>query len=201
MFTGIVKGAGTVKSITRYRTRNFHSRVTIDLGSLAHGLKIGDSVCINGACITVTKLRKSVAYFELVKETIDKTTFGLIKRGDKVNLERSLMTKDRLEGHIVLGHVDDIGKIMEIVNLSNGTMIWIEITNPEMMKFIVPKGSITIDGISLTVVNLRKNRFSIALVPHTLLKTTIATKSKGDFVNIEFDILGKYVESLLPKRR
>jgi riboflavin synthase len=167
MFTGIVKGTGIVKSISRDLIGNFDSRVTVDLGSLAHGLKIGDSVCINGACLTVTELKKSVASFELVKETIDKTTFGLMKRGDKVNLERSLMTKDRLEGHIVLGHIDDIGKIAEIVNLSKGTIIWIKITNPEMMKFIVPKGSITIDGISLTVVNVRKSEFSIALVPHT----------------------------------
>ncbi|HEY7110894.1 MAG TPA: riboflavin synthase [Nitrososphaeraceae archaeon] len=201
MFTGIVKGTGIVKSISRDLIGNFDSRVTVDLGSLAHGLKIGDSVCINGACLTVTELKKSVASFELVKETIDKTTFGLMKRGDKVNLERSLMTKDRLEGHIVLGHIDDIGKIAEIVNLSKGTIIWIKITNPEMMKFIVPKGSITIDGISLTVVNVRKSEFSIALVPHTLLKTSIATKLKGDFVNIECDILGKYVANLLPKKK
>jgi riboflavin synthase len=196
-----VKGTGIVKSISRDLIGNFDSRVTVDLGSLAHGLKIGDSVCINGACLTVTELKKSVASFELVKETIDKTTFGLMKRGDKVNLERSLMTKDRLEGHIVLGHIDDIGKIAEIVNLSKGTIIWVKITNPEMMKFIVPKGSITIDGISLTVVNVRKSEFSIALVPHTLLKTSIATKLKGDFVNIECDILGKYVANLLPKKK
>jgi len=201
MFTGIVKGTGIVKSISRDLIGNFDSRVTVDLGSLANGLKIGDSVCINGACLTVTELKKRVASFELVKETIDKTTFGLMKRGDKVNLERSLMTKDRLEGHIVLGHIDDIGKITEIVNLSKGTIIWIKITNPEMMKFIVPKGSITIDGISLTVVNVRKSKFSIALVPHTVLKTSIATKLKGDFVNIECDILGKYVANLLPKKK
>jgi len=201
MFTGIVKGTGIVKSISRDLIGNFDSRVTVDLGSLANGLKIGDSVCINGACLTVTELKKRVASFELVKETIDKTTFGLMKRGDKVNLERSLMTKDRLEGHIVLGHIDDIGKIAEIVNLSKGTIIWIKITNPEMMKFIVPKGSITIDGISLTVVNVRKSKFSIALVPHTVLKTSIATKLKGDFVNIECDILGKYVANLLPKKK
>ena len=201
MFTGIVKGTGIIKSISRDLTGNFDSRVKVELGSLAHGLKIGDSVCINGACLTVTELKKNIASFELVKETIDKTTFGLMKRGDKVNLERSLMTKDRLEGHIVLGHIDDIGKIAEIVNLSKGTIIWIKITNLEMMKFIVPKGSITIDGISLTVVNVRKGKFSIALVPHTASKTSIATKLKGDFVNIECDILGKYVAKLLPKKR
>jgi riboflavin synthase len=201
MFTGIVKGTGKIKSVSRFATGNFYSRVTIDLGSCAQGLKIGDSICINGACLTVTGLKKRVASFELVKETIDKTTFGLMKRGDKVNLERSLMAKDRLEGHIVLGHIDDIGKILEIFNLSNGTIIWIKITNAVMMKFIVPKGSITVDGISLTVVDVRKNKFSIALVPHTVLKTSIASKVKGDFVNIEFDILGKYVASLLPQKR
>ena len=201
MFTGIVKGTGKIKSVSRFATGNFYCRVTIDLGSCAQGLKIGDSICINGACLTVTGLKKRVASFELVKETIDKTTFGLMKRGDKVNLERSLMAKDRLEGHIVLGHIDDIGKILEIFNLSNGTIIWIKITNAVMMKFIVPKGSITVDGISLTVVDVRKNKFSIALVPHTVFKTSIASKVKGDFVNIEFDILGKYVASLLPQKR
>ena len=201
MFTGIVKGTGKIKYVSRFATGNFYSRVTIELGSCAQGLKIGDSICINGACLTVTRLKKRVASFELVKETIDKTTFGLMKRGDKVNLERSLMAKDRLEGHIVLGHIDDIGKILEIFNLSNGTIIWIKITNAVMMKFIVPKGSITVDGISLTVVDVRKNKFSIALVPHTVCKTSIASKVKGDFVNIEFDILGKYVASLLPQKR
>jgi len=201
MFTGIVKGTGKIKYVSRFATGNFYCRVTIDLGSCAQGLKIGDSICINGACLTVTGLKKRVASFELVKETVDKTTFGLMKRGDKVNLERSLMAKDRLEGHIVLGHIDDIGKILEIFNLSNGTIIWIKITNAVMMKFIVPKGSITVDGISLTVVDVRKNKFSIALVPHTVCKTSIASKVKGDFVNIEFDILGKYVASLLPQKR
>jgi riboflavin synthase len=200
MFTGIVKGTGLVKSVSRFATGNFDSRVTIDLGACSRGLKTGDSISINGACLTVTALKKTAASFEIVKETIDKTTFGLMKCGDRVNLERSLMVKDRLEGHIVLGHVDGIGKILGVIKLSNGTKIWIKITDNGMRKFIVPKGSITIDGISLTVVDVQKNKFSIALVPHTLLKTTIASKMKGDFVNIELDILSKYLVSLLPQK-
>jgi riboflavin synthase len=200
MFTGIVKGTGLVKSVSRFATGNFDSRVTIDLGACSRGLKTGDSISINGACLTVTALKKTAASFEIVKETIDKTTFGLMKCGDRVNLERSLMVKDRLEGHIVLGHVDGIGKILGIIKLSNGTKIWIKIMDNGMRKFIVPKGSITIDGISLTVVDVQKNKFSIALVPQTLLKTTIASKMKGDFVNIELDILSKYLVSLLPQK-
>jgi riboflavin synthase len=200
MFTGIVKGTGLVKSVSRFATGNFDSRVTIDLGACSRGLKTGDSISINGACLTVTALKKTAASFEIVKETIDKTTFGLMKCGDRVNLERSLMVKDRLEGHIVLGHVDGIGKILGVIKLSNGTKIWIKITDNGMRKFIVPKGSITIDGISLTVVDVQKNKFSIALVPHTLLKATIASKMKGDFVNIELDILSKYLVSLLPQK-
>lgn len=200
MFTGIVKGTGIVKSVSRFATGNFDSRVTIDLGACSRGLKTGDSISINGACLTVTALKKTAASFEIVKETIDKTTFDLMKRGDRVNLERSLMVRDRFEGHIVLGHVDGIGKILGVMKLSNGTKIWIKITDNGMRKFIVPKGSITIDGISLTVVDVQKNKFSIALVPQTLLKTTIASKMKGDFVNIELDILSKYLVSLLPQK-
>jgi len=200
MFTGIVKGTAIVKSISKLNAYGLDTRMTVFLGAFARGLKIGDSVSINGTCLTVASLIKGSATFELVKETIDRTTFGQVKKGDRVNVERSLMLKDRLEGHLVLGHVDGVGEIFEVKKSPKGIKIWIKIAETEMRKHIVPKGSVTIDGISLTVVEVREDKFSVAMVPHTLLKTTIASKAKGDHVNIEYDILSKYVGSLLPKK-
>jgi len=200
MFTGIVKGTAIVKSILKPKALGLDTRMTVLLGEFSSGLKIGDSVSINGTCLTVTKLEKGSATFEIVKETIDRTTFDKVKEGDSVNVERSLMLKDRLEGHLVLGHIDGVGEIIEVKKSSKGTKLWIKAAQTKMKKHIVPKGSVTIDGISLTVVDVRKDKFSVALVPHTLQKTTIASKSKGDRVNIEYDILSKYVDSLLPQK-
>ncbi len=197
MFTGIVKGTAIVKSILKPKALGLDTRMTVLLGEFSSGLKNGDSVSINGTCLTVTKLEKGSATFEIVKETIDRTTFDQVKKGDIVNVERSLMLKDRLEGHLVLGHIDGVGEIIEVKKSSRGTKLWIKAAQTKM-EHIVPKGSVTIDGISLTVVDVRKDKFSVALVPHTLRKTTIAIKSKGDRVNIEYDILSKYVDSLLP---
>lgn len=199
MFTGIVKGTAIVKSILKPKALGLDTRMTVLLGEFSSGLKIGDSVSINGTCLTVTKLEKGSATFEIVKETIDRTTFDQVKEGDSVNVERSLMLKDRLEGHLVLGHIDGVGEIIEVKKASKGMKLWIKAARTKM-KHIVPKGSVTIDGISLTVVDVRKDKFSVALVPHTLHKTTIAIKSKGDRVNIEYDILSKYVDSLLPQK-
>lgn len=200
MFTGIVKGTAIVKSISKLKAHGLDTRMTVLLGGFSSRLKIGDSVSINGTCLTVTNLKKGSATFEIVKETIDRTTFDQVKEGDSVNVERSLMLKDRLEGHLVLGHVDGVGEIIEVKKSSKGMKLWIKIAQAEMRRHIVPKGSVTIDGISLTVVEVRKDKFSVALVPHTLQRTTIASKSKGNRVNIEYDILSKYVESLLPQK-
>jgi riboflavin synthase len=160
---------------------------------------VGDSVCINGACLTVAKLSRGDAEFEMVAETIRRTNLGLVKPGDKVNIERSMRVGDRLEGHFVLGHVDGTGTIEEIIKLPAETKLWIKLDNKDLAKSVVPKGSIAVDGISLTLVDVEGDRVSISLIPHTLGMTTLGTRSKGDKVNIETDILGKYVSNNLPK--
>jgi riboflavin synthase len=200
MFTGIIDGTGTIKSITgSKRTSNSDRRIRLELGRVGRGLKIGDSVSVNGTCLTVIILKKSAAEFEIVKETIDRTTLGSLKDGDSVNIERSLKLSDRFEGHIVLGHVDGVGEISDVIKFTVEIKMWIRVKGKEMMKYIVPKGSVTVDGISLTVVDVGKYEFSVALVPHTVSKTTIGTKVRGDKVNLEFDILSKYIANLIPK--
>jgi riboflavin synthase len=200
MFTGIIGGTGTIKSVSgSKRTSNSDSRIRLELGRVGRGLKIGDSVNVNGTCLTVVVLNKTAAEFEIVKETMDRTTFGSLKNGDSVNLERSLKLSDRFEGHIVLGHVDGIGEISDVVKFPAEIKMWIKVKGKGMMKYLVPKGSVTVDGISLTVVDVGKNKFSAALVPHTVLKTTIGTKVRGDTVNLEFDILSKYLANFIPK--
>jgi len=199
MFTGIVEGTAKVRSVSRSKKRA-DTVMRVQLGSkLARGLKVGDSVSINGACLTVAKLSRGEAEFEMVAETIRRTNLGLAKPGDKVNIERSLRVGDRLEGHFVLGHVDGTGTIEDIVKLPSETKIWIKLDNKDVAKSVVPKGSIAVDGISLTLVDIEGDRVSISLIPHTLGITTLGTKSKGDKVNIETDILGKYVNNNLPK--
>ena len=200
MFTGIISGTGTIKSITgSKRTSNSDRRIRLELGRVGKGLKIGDSVSVNGTCLTVIVLKKTAAEFEIVKETMDRTTLGSFKDGDTVNIERSLKLSDRFEGHIVLGHVDGVGEISDVIKFPAEIKLWIRVKGKEMMKYLVPKGSVTVDGISLTVVDVGKYKFSVALVPHTVSKTTIGTKVRGDTVNLEFDILSKYLANLIPK--
>jgi len=199
MFTGIVEGTAKVRSVSKSKKRA-DTVMRVQLGTkLARGLKVGDSVCINGACLTVAKLSRGDAEFEMIAETIRRTNLGLVKSGDKVNIERSMRVGDRLEGHFVLGHVDGTGTIEEIVKLPSETKIWIKLDNKDLTKSVVSKGSIAVDGISLTLVDVEEDRVSISLIPHTLGMTTLGTRSKGDKVNIETDILGKYVSNNLPK--
>ena len=201
MFTGIISGTGTIKSITgSKRTSNSDRRIRLELGRVGKGLKIGDSVSVNGTCLTVIVLKKTAAEFEIVKETMDRTTLGSFKDGDSVNIERSLKLSDRFEGHIVLGHVDGVGEISDVIKIPAEIKMWIRVKGKEMMKYLVPKGSVTVDGISLTVVDVGKYKFSVALVPHTVSKTTIGTKVRGDTVNLEFDILSKYIANFIPKK-
>lgn len=131
---------------------------------------------------------------------MDRTTLGSLKDGDSVNIERSLKISDRFEGHIVLGHVDGVGEISDVIKFRAEIKMWIRVKSKEMMKYLVPKGSVTVDGISLTVVDVGKYEFSVALVPHTVSKTTIGTKVRGDTVNLEFDILSKYIANFIPKK-
>jgi riboflavin synthase len=191
MFTGIVKGIGMVTSVSKSKS-GAETAIRVRLGRLGRGLKRGDSVCINGTCLTATKLSKGEAEFEMVAETIRRTNLGQVKPGEMVNIERSLRVGDRLEGHFVLGHVDGTGIIEDIQKTSSETIIQIKL-DKWLAKSLVPKGSIAVDGVSLTLVGVKGDRVSVSLIPHTLKVTTLGMKRRGDRVNIETDILGKYV--------
>ncbi len=198
MFTGIVEGMAKVKSVSRSK-KGADIAMRVKLGSkLAKGLRVGDSVCVSGACLTVARLsKKGEAEFEMVAETIRRTNLSAIKPGDMVNIERSLKVGDRLEGHFVLGHVDSTGVIKDIITLPSETKLWIRL-DEALLKSVVPKGSIAVDGVSLTLVDVKNDRVSVSLIPNTLSVTTLGHRSKGDRVNIETDILGKYILSNLP---
>ncbi|NOJ26870.1 MAG: riboflavin synthase [Nitrososphaera sp.] len=198
MFTGIVEGLAKVQSISKAK-KGADTEMLVSLGKMGRGLKVGDSVCINGTCLTVTKLSKGNAKFEMVAETMRRTSLGLVKPGDQVNIERSMKVGSRLEGHFVLGHVDGTATIEKVEKFPAETKIWLKLDNPELATALVEKGSVAVDGISLTVVDVDGDIFSISLIPHTLEITTLGIKSKGDKVNIETDVLSKYVAKSLPK--
>jgi riboflavin synthase len=202
LFTGIIQGLAEVKSISKIRSNNksADTKLCINLGGKLKGdLKVGDSVSINGACLTATRISKTVD-FEIINETMNRTCLGLLKAGDKVNIERSLRLSDRLDGHFLLGHVDGIGIIKKIIKSPIQTKVWIRIQNKKLMPWIVPKGSIAIDGVSLTIIDIedKDKMISVALIPHTLATTTLTLKSVGEKVNIETDIIGKYLSRHLP---
>ena len=197
MFTGIINGMSRVTSVSRSK-RGAETIIRIRLGKLGRGLKRGDSICINGACLTATRLSEGEIEFEIVAETIRRTNLGQVRPKELVNIERSLKVGDRLEGHFVLGHVDGVGIIEDIQKESSETIIWIKI-DKDLARSLVSKGSLAVDGVSLTIVDVKGDRVSISLIPHTLKGTTLGMKRKGDRVNIETDILGKYVMNNLPK--
>lgn len=194
MFTGIIEGLGNIVRFDKKTTNRSAAKMKIKLGKIAKGLKIGDSVAINGVCLTAVNISKDVAEFEMVGETIKKTNLGSLKSGNKVNIERSLKVGERLEGHFVLGHVDGVGIISKMEKQPNQIKIWTKIPK-ELSKYIIKKGSVTVDGISLTVVDVLKDQFSFSIIPHTMKITNLSYKKVGDKVNIETDILGKYILS------
>jgi len=192
LFTGIVEGVGKVAKITKATKNRSAVQMTVNLGKHSKGLKVGQSVALNGVCLTVTKLSKPNCVFEMIEETTKKTDLGNLKPGEIVNIERSLKTGDRLEGHFVLGHVDGVGVIKKILKKPKEVQVWFEIPK-NLTKYVVKKGSIAVDGISLTVVDVKKNLASVCLIPHTIEVTNFQTKKIGDKLNIETDILGKYI--------
>ena len=193
MFTGLVEILGNVTSTNR--TGNGIKLSLKPTGDFE--VALGDSVAINGVCLTVTAFNGEIS-FDVSPETLKSTNLGELKTGDGVNLERAMRISDRLGGHIVTGHVDGIGKITSKKTEGEYTFYIID-SPPEVLKYIVQKGSVAIDGISLTVVESDKRSFHIAIIPHTLTATNIGSKGIGDRVNIEADIIGKYVEKLLGK--
>jgi len=193
MFSGIVEGIAEVKEVQR-GVEGMH--VKIDLGKFDEGVQIGDSIAINGACLTVTALDGASVQFDLVAETLARTSLGDLESGAKVNIERSIKIGDRLHGHFVQGHVDGVGRISKFDTGPEGG--WMEIeTDAALTSQMIHKGSVGIEGISLTIAELNDDLFAIALIPHTLEVTTLGGKSAGDRVNIEVDMLGKWVRRIL----
>lgn len=192
MFTGIIEGIGKVEKIEQSTSNRSAIKMTVDLGKYSKGLKVGQSIALNGVCLTVTNLNNNKCNFEIIDETTKKTDLGNLKKGSIVNIERSLKAGDRLEGHFVLGHVDGVGIIKKIEKKPKEVQVWFEIPK-NLARYVVKKGSIAIDGISLTVVDVKKNLVSVCLIPHTVDVTNFHSKKIGDKVNIETDILGKYI--------
>ena len=194
MFTGIIMGTGRIISIEE---KGGDLELGIDAAVLdLPRSSVGDSVCVQGVCLTVTRRDGAAFYADVSRETISKTTLGSLARGARVNLEPSLRAGDALGGHMVSGHVDAVGRLT--AEHQEGRSWRMEFELPAaLMRFVAPKGSICIDGVSLTVVDIANNCFSVALIPHTLEMTTLGVRKSGDEVNIETDILGKYVQQLL----
>jgi len=193
MFTGLVEEVGILKQKQQFGNG---LRLTIQAEKISPELTIGESVNINGACQTVIQTTKNSFTVETVEETLKKTTLGFLHNGERVNLERSLQANARLGGHFVLGHVDTPGEIIESTPLSASHELKIKIPE-KFSKYIVRVGSIAIDGISLTLADVQENTFTVAIIPHTWKETNLSGKRVGDSVNLEFDILGKYVAKFL----
>jgi len=193
MFTGIIEGLGRVSSIEK---RSGITNIYIEGGISLEGTKIGDSISVNGTCLTVTGTDKGSFSVDVSHETLKNTNLGDLRVGDRVNLERPMRLYDRMGGHLVTGHVDGIGLIKEKRPLGDSTFFRIEA--PEsVLRYTILKGSIAVDGISLTITDLREKDFGVVIIPHTATVTTMGFKGVGDKVNLEADILGKYVERIL----
>ena len=193
MFTGIIVGTGKVTKLNPKPKNRSAIQMTVDLGKYARGLKIGQSVAINGVCLSATKISKNKCVFEMIDETIKKTDLGNVKVGSTVNIERSLKVGDRLEGHFVLGHIDGVTTITKIEKKPKEVKFWFKVPK-KLVKYVVKKGSIALDGISLTVVDAKKDITSVCLIPQTIKVTNFKSKKVGDRLNIETDILGKYIK-------
>jgi riboflavin synthase len=193
VFTGIIQDMGTVRKLTR---KGGDALLEVTTALPLDDVKIGDSIAVSGACLTVTTLGAQSFTFDVSAETLSKTTLGRLKAGDRVNLEKALRMSDFLGGHLVLGHVDCVGPIVERTARA-GSIVYGFTLEAGLSKYVVPKGSVTVDGISLTVNSCEGDRFYVNIIPHTAERTTLAGKKAGDSVNIETDILGKYVEKLL----
>ncbi len=193
MFTGIVEEIGIISGIKQGKNSEI---LTIKAKKVLEDTKIGDSIAVNGICLTVTALSSDCFTADVMHETINRSSLANLKYGSKVNLERAMSANGRFGGHIVSGHVDGTGTIIKIQADDNA--IWYKVqAKPQILKYIVEKGSITIDGISLTVANVSQNDFSISAIPHTIEQTILKEKKQGDIVNLENDIIAKYIEKLL----
>lgn len=193
MFTGIIEEIGIIQSIKK---NNKSSVLSIQGKKIFEDIHIGDSIAVNGVCLTVTTFNNKTFTADVMNETLSRSSLGSLKNGSYVNLERAMSASGRFGGHIVSGHIDGTGKIMKIKRDDNA--IWYTVTvEDSLIRYIVEKGSIAIDGISLTIAKVNENSFSVSIIPHTSQETTLSHRSVGDIVNIENDVIGKYVEKLI----
>jgi riboflavin synthase len=193
MFTGIIEGLGTIAGI---RPSSRLKRLSLDADFDLDQTKIGDSIAVDGACLTAVKVDGKHFEVDVSAETLEKTTLGKAKIGDRVNLERAMRLTDRIDGHLVSGHIDGIGSIIQRKSMGNTIHIIIQV--PESLcRYLIKKGSIAVDGISLTINNCSRTGFEVSIIPHTAKHTTLGLKRIGTSVNIETDMIGKYVERFI----
>lgn len=193
MFTGIIEELGTIKRIALQGTSG---QIVIQAKKVLEGTKIGDSIAVNGICLTVTSMQRDGFTADVMAETVRRSSLSGANNGDQVNLERAMAADGRFGGHIVSGHIDGTGRIASYRREENA--VWVEIeTSAEILRLIVEKGSVCIDGISLTVASVSDTGFQVSVIPHTAEETTLLKKRPGDLVNLENDVAGKYVEKLL----
>jgi riboflavin synthase len=197
MFTGIVEEIGIVRSIKKGAKS---AMLTIECKKIFEDLKLGDSVSINGVCLTITDINNQIFTADIMNETLSKSTLGSLNVGSRVNLERAMPANGRFGGHMVSGHVDGIGKIITIQK--DDIAIWYKIqTTSKLMLYIVEKGSIALDGISLTVASITHDGFLVSVIPHTAKETTLSEKKIGSLVNLENDIIGKYIKKFTQENK
>ena len=196
MFTGLIEERGTVRSLNK---GSDSARLTVAANTVTAGLRLGDSIAVNGACLTVVSFDNRQFEAEIMAETLDRTNLRELRSQDMVNLERALRLGDRLGGHMVSGHIDGVGRVNSLER--RGIAILLQILSPpEVLRYVVPKGSIAIDGASLTVVSCDTSSLTVSLIPHTAGMTTLGLMKVGESVNLEADIIAKYVERMLTYR-
>ena len=193
MFTGIIEGLGTLAAV---RSVGQGMRLAIEAGFSLEGTKIGDSIAVNGACLTAVVISGSRFEVDAAPETLQRTSLGRANIGDQLNLERALRLSDRLDGHLVSGHVDGIGTISNRTTLSNAILITVTVPT-SLTRYMIEKGSVAVDGVSLTINKIGSDFFEVSIIPHTASLTTVGFKKPGEAVNIETDLIGKYIEKFM----
>ena len=195
MFTGIIEAVGVVECVS---LEGDLARLRIQAGAVSEGVGLGDSIAVNGVCLTVTKIESQALDFDAVRETLECSALAVLEEGSRVNLERALRASARLDGHIVQGHVDGMGTVKTFERVGDDVRLFVD-CDSSLAELLVDKGSVTIDGVSLTVVTAARTGFDVVLIPHTLAETTLGDYQPGRRVNLEADILGKYVKTYLDR--
>ena len=195
MFTGIIESIGRVSGV---QLESDSARIVVEAPDLVEGTRLGDSVAVNGACLTVVEIDGPRLSFDAVRETLERTNLGELRSDSRVNLERALRADGRLDGHIVQGHIDGTGSVVRVEQRGEDVRFIVD-CDSSFADLLVEKGSVAIDGVSLTVVNVEKHGFDVVLIPHTLLETTLGDREPGQRLNLEADILGNYVRRYLER--